>query len=177
MFSTTRILHLLLHRYLSTSANGGVRVHTFPQKLFASIPPSKLFTVVTSVTSYSEFLPFCTHSEILPNNTLSSPKIKLDHPTSFPPLPPSKILVKTFPATLTIGYTPLLSDTYTSSVTIKKILDCDGDVLEYRITSFSSDSTLFSSIGEIYIINVHVFIHVVAFDPRLRLINYLRKKD
>lgn len=119
--------------------------------------PIHLFNIILDVNSYHEFLPFCTHSQILTNKTkrlLTMPNNNItttnynQHDTDLQQKQESHIRNinmnnisdnnNSFEATMTIGFPPFIQETYISNVIIDPInLICE---------SISIESQLFNSL-------------------------------
>mmetsp|Transcript_11291 Transcript_11291/g.14870 ORF Transcript_11291/g.14870 Transcript_11291/m.14870 type:complete len:168 (+) Transcript_11291:208-711(+) len=65
------------------------------RRLLRGVPAHHLFQIIQDVDRYKSFLPLCSHSQII-----------------------SRLSPNEFRATLTVGFVPPLSDTYTSHVTV-----------------------------------------------------------
>jgi len=130
------------------------------KRLLTNIHPLELFRVIVNVDRYADFLPFCTQSQILPNtihyHTASTATTNQASPltTSSPSIPQDRF-PSSYQATLTIGFPPLFTETYTSQVHI----DIQHHQQQqqqpqtiYTITTTSIQSTLFESLKSRWIL-------------------------
>jgi coenzyme Q-binding protein COQ10 len=97
------------------------------------------FQVVCNVGEYSEFLPFCTHSQIL----------------RYSPYSPQTM----FDAVLTIGYLPFFTETYVSRVTIQQ------SELPWTVQTKSIQSTIVHSISSTWKVSPAPILSLSAHHP------------